>query len=298
MESPRKQRWQQLQSVFEPGFKQMLLISVLLHLLVPILYYSPFFPKRAIEKPPVYRVNLVNKIVKNPQAGRPEAAPVEKKPVVKAKPKPIPPKPKPAVKPKPVPVKPKPKPEPVKPKPAPPKPKPAPKPEPVKKKPEPKPVAKPKIEAPTKQALDKTNNAILAMQAKRAEREKREKLKAEIAALTKQPESPIANAPVGSVTGTGDEVGIGDSEAVGTIIQDQWRLSKYQVPSLELEAIVKVTYNKSGNRIFYDFIKKSGNTTFDRTIIDTMEKTEQLGITLPTKSTFEVVFNLKDLKGF
>ena len=71
MESSRKQRWQQLQSVFEPGFKQMLLVSLLLHLLIPVLYYTPLFPKSEIRKPPVYRVNLVNKPVKNPQAGRP-----------------------------------------------------------------------------------------------------------------------------------------------------------------------------------------------------------------------------------
>jgi len=87
MDSFRKQRWQQLQSVFEPGFKQMLLVSIMLHLLLPVLYYSPFFPQHEIEKPLVYRVNLVNKPVKNPQAGRPEATPVKKKPVVKPKPK-------------------------------------------------------------------------------------------------------------------------------------------------------------------------------------------------------------------
>ena len=294
MEPSRKQRWQQLQSAFEPGFRQMLLVSLLLHLFLPILSYLPFFSQQAIEKPPVYRVNLINKIVKNPQAGRPEATPVKKKPVVKSKPKPKPKaKPKPAVKPKPIPPKPKPipvKPKP-KPKPEPVKPTTVPKPEPVKKKPEPKPAISQEQEINRQKKMDK-------MRADLERQKKLDAMYAAVAAETAQVKSPVINAPVGSLTGKGDEEGLRPSEAVGAIIQEQWRLSKYQVPSLDLEATVKVIYNKAGQRVFYDFVKKSGNTIFDRTIIDTMGKTERLGITLPERSTFEVVFNLKDLKGF
>ena len=75
MESSRKQRWQQLQSTFEPGFRRMLLVSLLLHLLLPILYHFDWFPKKETVKPPVYRVNLVKKIVKKPQSGTNEADP-------------------------------------------------------------------------------------------------------------------------------------------------------------------------------------------------------------------------------
>ena len=56
----------------------MLLLSVAIHFLVPALYSGLLYFVPQKEKPPVYRVNLVNKPVKNPQAGRPEASPKEK----------------------------------------------------------------------------------------------------------------------------------------------------------------------------------------------------------------------------
>ena len=316
MESSRKQRWQQLQSVFEPGFKQMLLISVLLHLLVPVLYYTPLFPKHKIEKPPVYRVNLVNKIVKNPQAGRPEAAPVKKKPVVKPKPKP---EPKPAVKPipippkpKPVPVKPKPEPKPIPPKPKPepkpepvkpkpktepvkpkPEPKPAPKPKPEKKKPEPKPEpVKPKIQAPTKKAKDTQANAIMAMQAKKKKREERERLKAEIETLTK---SPALDAPLGSVTGKGDEEGNDPLEHVRDFITSNWRFSQYQKTLKSPEAVVDLYYSSSGNLTNYDFVKSSGDSAFDESLKKAILKSRDLGQDFPLREKITITFNLKDM---
>ncbi len=319
MESSRKQRWQQLQSVFEPGFKQMLLISVLLHLLVPVLYYAPFFPKHKIEKPPVYRVNLVNKIVKNPQAGRPEAAPVKKKPVVKPKPKPepkpavkptpIPPKPKPVpVKPKPEPIppktepKPKPKPEPVKPKPEPvkpkPEPQPAPKPKPVKKKPLPKPEPKPAVSKAQESALAARLKKMRAAQEKKAsEQARKEKLaalKAAAFAESSQIKSPITDAPVGMADGKGDEAGVSAVAFVQEYIQQQWSFSKYQAVG-NPEAVVKLFYNANGTLLHYKFLKKSGNSVFDESLIRAIAKSKQLPQDLPEAMPFEIVFNLKDM---
>ncbi|MCD6188320.1 MAG: hypothetical protein J7K09_09145, partial [Desulfuromusa sp.] len=239
MESSRKQRWLQLQSAFEPGFKKMLLVSILLHLLLPVLYYAPFFPKRVFEKPPVYRVNLVNKIVKNPQAGRPEATPVKKKPAVKPKVKPKP-KPKPAVKPKLIPPKPKPvpvkpKPIPPKPKPVPVKPKPVPKPTPTKKKPQPKPAVSQAQEINRQKKMEKF----------RAELERKKKLDAmyaAVAAETAQVKSPVPDAPVGMMDGTGDEAGVSAIAFVQEFIQQQWSFSKYQAAG-HPEAEVQLFYN-------------------------------------------------------
>jgi len=292
MESPRKQRWQQLQSVFEPGFKQMLLISVLLHLLLPILYYSPFFPKRAVEKPPVYRVNLVNKIVKNPQAGRPEAAPVKKKPVVKPKPKP---KPKPAVKPKPIPVKPKAIPKP-KPKPVPVKPKPVPKAEPVKKKPQPK--AKPAVSKAQENTLQKRLEQIRANKQKQANEEARKAriaaLKADALAESSNIKSPITDAPVGMMDGKGDEAGVSARAHVQEFIQQQWSFSKYQAVG-NPEAEVKMFYSAEGTLLHYKFIKKSGNSAFDESLLRAIAKSRQLNQPLPESMEFHIFFNLKDM---
>jgi len=320
MESSRKQRWQQLQSVFEPGFKQMLLISVLLHLLVPVLYYTPLFPKHKIEKPPVYRVNLVNKIVKNPQAGRPEAAPVKKKPVVKPKPKPepkpavkpipIPPKPKPApVKPKPEPKpippkpKPEPKPEPIKPKPTPvkpkPEPKPAPKPEPVKKQPQPKPEPKPAVSKAQESALEARLKKMRAAQEKKTNEQVRKDklaaLKAAALAESSNVKSPITDAPLGSVTGKGDEEGNDPLEHVRDFITSNWRFSQYQKTLKSPEAVVDLYYSSSGNLTNYDFVKSSGDSAFDESLKKAILKSRDLGQDFPLREKITITFNLKDM---
>ncbi len=296
MESSRKKRWQQLQSAFDPGFRKMLLVSLLLHLLLPALSYLPFFSQHSIEKPPVYRVNLVNKIVKNPQAGRPEATPVKKKPVVKPKSKP---KPKPAVKPKPVP--PKPKPIPVKPKPIPPKPKPAkvkPKPaakvKPVPKKPQPKPA----VSRVQKNNLQKRLEQMRAAKQKKASEQARKDriaaLKAAALAESSKIKSPISDAPVGMADGTGDEAGVSAIAFVQEFIQQQWSFSKYQATGAP-EAEVKLFYNAEGTLLHYKFLKKSGNSIFDDSLLRAIAKSRQLPQELPEAMSFEIVFNLKDM---
>ena len=282
MKSLRKQHWQQLQSVFEPGFKQMLLLSVLLHLLIPVLYYSPLFPKKKIEKPPVYRVNLVNKIVKNPQAGRPEATPVKKKQKakVKKKPKTKPKVVKPKSKPKPIPVKPKPKP----------KPKPVAKKKPVKKA-TPKPVPKPKVSKAQENALQQR------LQKMRAEQERKariEALKAAALAESSAVKSPVNDAPVGMVGGKGNEAGVAAIAFVQEFIQQNWSFSKYQAAG-NPEAEVELVYNKQGTLLHYKFLEKSGNSAFDESLIRAIAKSRQLPQPLPESMTFQILFNLKDM---
>ena len=287
MESSRKQRWKQLQSVFEPGFRRMLMVSLLLHLLLPILYHTSWFPKKEPIKPPVYRVNLVNKIVKKPQAGRPEAV------VTKKKPKP---KPKPKAKPKPKPVAVKPKPKPVKPKPLPPKPKPVSKPE---VKPESKPVPeKPKVSKAQESARLDAMAALKAKLEKQKAAEERKKqlaaLRAAVARESAQIESPVVDAPVGMPTGKGDEVGVEAMGFVQEFIQQQWSLSKYQVIG-NPEAEVIMLYNQTGELLHYRFIKKSGNSIFDESLVKAINKSKRLPQNLPEEMEFHIVFNLKDM---
>ncbi len=304
MEMSRKQRWQQLQSVFEPGFRQMLLVSLLLHILLPILYFSPWFPKREPAKPPVYRVNLVNKIVKNPQAGRPEAVSKQTQPApepAKAEPKPVPPEPKPEA----IPIPPKPKPEPPKPKPQP-KPEPK-KPEPKKpepkkpepKKPEPKkPEPKPAVSKAQENALQKRLEQLRAraeQQKAEAERKARlDALRAAAAAESQRVASPVKGAPVGMLDGKGDEAGVSATAFVREFIQQQWVLSQHQV-SGNPEAEVLLVYNSQGTLQHYRFLKKSGNSIFDDSLIKAINKAKQLNQPLPSAEEFHIVFNLKEM---
>ncbi|PLY03525.1 MAG: hypothetical protein C0622_04285 [Desulfuromonas sp.] len=306
MTGDRKERWRQLQSVLEPGFKQMLLISLLLHLLVPALYYAPFFPKREVQKPPVYRVSLVNKPVKNPQAGRPEATTVkpkqpQPKPVVPpAPPKPVAPKPIPP-KPKPEPVKPKPQPKPEVVKPEPPKPtvvKPKPKPQPVVVKPQPKPEpVDPRVDALTRRLQQLEQNQA-AKDDEAARLEQLRKLRAAVAAATAAAqapvESPVKDAPVGMVDGTGDEVGVAVIAYVQEFIRSQWAFSQYQAAG-QPEAEVLLSYSKTGALTNYKFVRKSGNDVFDDSLRRAIIKSQQLPQDLPESMTFNVIFNLKDM---
>lgn len=74
-----RQRLRQLQSLLEPGLRRMLLLSFIFHLIVPVILSGVLKITHKTPQVPVYRVNLVNKPVKNPRAGRPDAAPSKKK---------------------------------------------------------------------------------------------------------------------------------------------------------------------------------------------------------------------------
>ncbi|HKJ04566.1 MAG TPA: TonB C-terminal domain-containing protein [Geopsychrobacteraceae bacterium] len=279
MKLPKKQSWRQLHSRLEPGFKRMLWLSVAIHFLFPILYTGllHFTPEKA--KPPVYRVNLVNKPVKNPQAGRPEASPKqETKTVKKAKPKPV--------------VRPTPKPKPV----VKPKPKPSPKPEP-KSKPVVKPTPKPKPEPTISKADEQSFDQKMAELRRQQEREDRlAALRAELERERRKVVSPVEDAPVGEITGKGDQEGIAYASYVKEFITERWRLSKYQLPSLNLEAEWKLIYNAQGKLIHKKVISKSGNKAFDDSLLTAIMKSQNLGRELEEQTEFEVTFNLREMQ--
>ncbi len=287
----RKQHLKRLQSVFEPGFRRMLLVSFLLHLLLPVIYNLSFFDRERA-KPPVYRVNLVNKPVKNPQAGRPEAVASKPKPKPAPKPKP---KPKPQAKPlppKPEPVKPKPKPEPK------PEPKPAPKPEP-KPAPQPKPEPKPAVSKAQENALQQRLEQLRAAQAKKqaeADRQQRlDALRAAAAAESTQIESPIPEAPVGMLDGKGDEAGVSTLAYIREVIQGNWKYSQYLSSVRNPEAKVKLYYSADGELQKYEFLEKSGVQAFDESLTRAIIKSKSLGQPIPDTTPITVIFNLKDM---
>ena len=138
-------------------FKQSVLLSTLLHVLVTIFVFQFYRWQTEPPKPVVFQVQLLSSSSTEPvdKPTPPKPEPPKSKPDP-PKPKPEPPKPKPEpVKPKPE-AKPKPKPEP---KPEP-KPKPTPKPEPAPKPtPKPKPEQKPKPEPKPERTRVAQNNA-------------------------------------------------------------------------------------------------------------------------------------------
>ncbi len=259
-----RHRLRQLQKLLEPGLWRMLLLSFVLHLIVPIILSGVLkITHRSPPPMPVYRVNLVNKPVKDPRAGRSDATPGKKKSVTpQPEAKKIPAK---TIKPE--------------------------KPKPVEKKVVPKKIAKPEVK-PDKSA-EKARNDILAEMKAKAEREKAfAELKAKIAALGK----PEVDAPVGDPEGTGKDIGISSIRMIESIITNNWRLSQYQLPNLDLQAEVKILYSAEGKMRNWDFVEKSGNVLFDDSLQRAILKSRDLGDTLPESGEFEIIFNLKDLQ--
>ncbi len=260
-----RHRLHQLQKLLEPGLRRMLLFSFVLHLIVPIILSGVLKATHKTPKVPVYRVNLVNKPVKDPRAGRPDAVLTKKKKKKKIKPKTvakkIPAKPKKTVKTKPV----------------------------VKKSPTVKTVK------PDKTAQKSLAKRLAEMQAEAERKAKLDGLKAALAAQQADLGRPDVQAPVGEPDGKGLEIGVSSIRYVEGFITEQWRLSPYQSP-LNLEAEVKVYYSKEGKQGLWTMVKKSGNTFFDNSVKAAIIKSRDLGRSLPVAGEFEIVFNLKDLQ--
>ncbi len=259
-----RQRLRQLQSLLEPGMRRMLLLSFLLHLIVPVILSGVLKITHKTPKVPVYRVNLVNKPVKNPQAGRPDAAPTAKKKAVKEKAaaKKIPVKTTKTVKTK-----------------------------PVEKKVEPTKTIK-----PDKTAVNSLEKRLAEMKAAAERKAKLDKIKAALAVQQAELGKPDVQAPIGEPDGKGDEIGISSIRYVEGFITEQWRLSQYQLPNLDLQAEVKVIYSTEGKMRSWSFVEKSGNAMFDDSLRRAILKSRDLGQTLPVAGEFEIIFNLKDLQ--
>lgn len=257
-------RLRQLQSLLEPGLRRMLLLSFVLHLIVPLILSGVIKISHKTPQLPVYRVNLVNKPVKDPRTGRPDATPAQKKKPVKKQPaKTI------AVKKKTVPKKP-----------------PIEKAVPVKQIPDAKTLAEKAAQekAALKERLDEM-----------ARKRKMEELRAAIATQQKDLGKPV-DALVGEPDGKGDEIGISTIRYIEGFIKEQWRLSPYQLPNPDLQAEIRVIYSSAGKMRNWEFVEKSGNTLFDDSLRRAILKSRDLGQTLPVAGNFEIIFNLKDLQ--
>jgi hypothetical protein len=161
-----------------------------------------------------------------------------------------------------------------------------------------KPEPKPSVSKAQEDARLKAMAALQAKLEKQKAAEERQKrldaLRAAVAAESQQLESPIPDAPVGMPDGKGDEEGIAAQAAVQEFIQQQWSLSKYQVVG-NPEAEALLLYSADGHLRHYRFIKKSGNTIFDDSLVKAINKAKILPQGLPEKMEFHIVFNLKEM---
>ncbi|WP_224746834.1 cell envelope integrity protein TolA [Pelovirga terrestris] len=319
----------------ESAFLKMLMLSVLLHLLLVGLYFTPFFQRAPLTPPPVYRVNLVNAPVLNPQAGRPEAAPQP--------PAPEPPPPAPVSEPEPVPAPPPP---------APPPPAPAPVPAPE---PEPELIPGPTPEDTERERLaeeqrqreeaekkrlaeeqrkrddaekrrlaeeqrkrEEAERQRLAEQQRRLEDRAREQRLAEMAAQRQREEDDRerqarldtlraaaraqAEAPESPIANApvGMPDGRGNEEGVSAsaYVQEFIRRNWTFPRALATgnpEAVVRVTYNAAGTRTAFSWESRSGHAAFDESLVRALTLSRQLPQPLPQTMEFTITFNLKEM---
>jgi outer membrane biosynthesis protein TonB len=259
----------------EPRLGTMMSVSLGLHVVLVLLFSGFLMPKFRDPRPPTYMVDLVHLPVKDPQAGRPDGTPKE---LVKPEPEPKP-KPKPVVAPKP---KPAPVPAPV------PKPKPKAQPKPVAVKP-----AKPKPKPVPQKSYQDTESVIDKL---RRERE-RDALKQKLAAMgtSDTRATKTTKAPLGEMTGTGKESGVGFRTWLQQAYKNAWSLSKYQVSRSDLETEVEVVYDARGFLRDYTIKSASGDRRFDDSVTQAIRTVDRLEPP-PEREIRELIkFNLKDL---
>ena len=279
----------------DPKIGRLVLLSLILHLVLVLVFSGTFSHHSPPPKRPVYYVDLTQLPVANPRAGRPDGQSDAPKAVKKSTPAPV--------------------------KKTPPTVKRAAPPAPAKKavkasRPTTKAVKKNGTKAVTKaqpaakkattdsQASAKSDtNYQTAMSAVEKMRRNREmaNLKEKLAALASSDSRAGtvtgggSNAPLGMPDGTGDQAGVSQERWLQARLTKNWSLSKYQVVRRDLECRVRITYNSAGVLTGKEFIKPSGDSTFDDSVTRAILKSRQLEFKPGRQLEVIVTFNLKDL---
>jgi colicin import membrane protein len=295
------------------GFGRMLVLSLAAHALVVVLFSGLLVPPVTRDDRPVYYVDLINLPVARPQAGRPDgskgAATTAQKPAPKkAEPKKteparsepdrtpgkaaakvqLPPKKTAPVKEQAPKVKAPPEKEAVKEKAT------------VKE----KSVSPVKPRSVEKEYQQSVLGAVEALRAKKAAEQAEAARKAKIAALkdklaamtgTAASAGTGSGAPLGVADGRGDQAGPSWSLWLQTYLTSNWSLSRYQVKSRDLEAVIHVVYDRDGNLIRKSLSRSSGDPVFDRSVEDAVLKSRTLPKAPGQRMEFDIMFNLKDL---
>ncbi|MCD4689656.1 MAG: TonB C-terminal domain-containing protein [Desulfuromonadaceae bacterium] len=279
----------------DPKIGRIVLLSLILHLVLVLVFSGSFSHHNSPPKRPVYYVDLTQLPVANPRAGRPDGQSGAPKAVKKSTPAPIKKRP-PTVK-----------------RAAPPT--------PAKKTIQPSRPTTKTVKKTTAKAVSKTQPAAktaatssqasanndtnyqTAMSAvdRMRRNQKRAALKEKLAALASSDSrtGTVAgggsNAPLGMPDGTGDQAGVSQERWLQARLTKNWSLSKYQVVRRDLECRVRITYNSAGVLTGKEFIKTSGDSTFDDSVTRAILKSRQLEFNPGRQLQVTVTFNLKDL---
>lgn len=127
-----------------------------------------------------------------------------------------------------------------------------------------------------------------------ARQERLDALRAAARAQSQQLESPIPDAPVGMPDGRGTEAGVSPSAFVQTFIRQNWTFARHQAIG-NPEAEVYLVYNAAGTLLEHRFIRRSGHTAFDESLIRALTLSRQLPQPLPQTMHFTIIFNLKEM---
>ncbi len=248
------------------GIGRMLVLSFILHVVVFALMGGYLVPRFEKPQKPVYYVDLLNKPVAKPRAGRPDApakkkTPAKKKPVEKKTPAVTKPVTKPPVKAKPATVKKAPE-QVVK---TPPK--------TVDKAPSVKPSVDVAAATVEKNYQEETLDAI-----ERLKRKQRiDALKQELNALATRetPTTDTIDAPVGEVGGQGDEAGVSFDSWIKEYLSQAWALPRHYWER-GLKAKMVLQFNTSGRLAHYEMLSPSGDSFFDASVKRAVQQLTQL----------------------
>jgi len=244
----------------DPKFGRLMAISLLLHVVLFVAFQIVVSSRFAPETKTVYYVDLTQLPVEDPRAGRPTP------PTPKTK-TPPPASRKPATTQSP---------------------------------------AKPTVKAPAASApkTDTTKAAIEKLRQEQQHSAQEKALREKLAALTAEDTrestpAPSSDAPLGSETGSGSEIGLDQQVWLRAMLKEQWNLSRYQLEDLSLEATLDMVYSADGRLLSYSFVERSGDRRFDDSILRTMLKMKEIALPVPPKrrTTIQVTFNLKELLG-
>jgi len=291
---------------------RMLALSVLLHILIVVFVSGLMFNRAPVPERQSYKVNLVNRPVDQPRRGHPAATPETKTAVPAPRQEPVaakPATPKPAPKPeaasKPAAV-----------------PKPAPKPEAIKKVEVPAP-APTKIKTPEKKATPAVKAEVqpapkavaqpLSPMLSPADIERMyqqdtharieeistriEQLKRQLAAQATA-QSPVTTTvsteKVGSASGTGTQEGIAFEEWIREYLAQHWTL-----PSTHwgkgLRSTVVLRFDAQGNRTGYTVLSASGDSLFDQSVEQCVERLQTLPAAPGKSRAFSIIFDPNEM---
>jgi outer membrane biosynthesis protein TonB len=218
----------------DPGLGRMLLFSLGGHLLLALLVLLTVQSGYRVKPDETYRVDLIALPVANPRAGRPEAAaePAVKKvppaPVAqtRATAKPVLPAGKAATKPAVLPA------------------------------------AKGKATPSEDSDYDAAQDRIERLRRRQEMAEIESKIAAMHAAEARRKEQLTT----GTTGGTGSDLGVTYKAYIEKSVREVWTLSRYQVTSLDREAVVELSYDAKGRMSGYRFLKDSGDDRFDDSV--------------------------------